>query len=100
MHDFFVTLLSNTNENDSISNFKVRLPNPIALKGEYSVALTRIIYPFTFDSINTRKEDVNFNANTIWIETATNETLRCDISPFTYQCGSELMLLTLKLVNA
>ena len=48
---FYVYLPSNANvENNTPSNFTVRLPTPLELEGSWSLALTSIIYPVSYQS--------------------------------------------------
>ena len=44
---FYVTLPSNTEKDDTASNFRVKLPNHIKLEGEWEVGLAEIIYMYS-----------------------------------------------------
>lgn len=49
--DFYVTLMSDSLPTNSIASFDVILPAPVALSRKYEVALTHLIYPYTFDVV-------------------------------------------------
>ena len=51
MDQFYITLPSNTEENNTISKFRAQLPNPIELEGQWEVALAEVQYPFSWNNI-------------------------------------------------
>lgn len=74
MSDFYVTLSSNSEKNNKIGDFKTRLPTTLQFDRQYEVALTNIIYPYTFDNISNETDvdgtpfnslDVNFKDGTV-----------------------------------
>lgn len=52
--EFFVTLPSNIDQfpNNTTANFRVRLPQKIALDGDWEVALVEIMYPHSWNNVN------------------------------------------------
>jgi len=42
---FYITIPSNTHEDNTASNFRIVLPQRIRLEGEWEVGLAEIIYP-------------------------------------------------------
>lgn len=62
MADFYLTLPSNTRDGGgNIANFYVNLPETIDLEGQWSVALTEIMYPYTTHNIYNAAIKVNVN---------------------------------------
>ncbi|KAL3110442.1 hypothetical protein niasHT_019303 [Heterodera trifolii] len=58
MEDFYIVLPSNTPGPGNIaSNFTVRLPHTLELDSKWSVALSAIIYPYSFPSISVDEDD-------------------------------------------
>lgn len=49
--NFYLTLPSNTGQNWSASTFRIRLPRNIKLTGEWEVALSELIYPYSFFNV-------------------------------------------------
>lgn len=52
MHDFYLTLPSNTSTENTTANFSVHLPNKLELQGKWEVALVEIQYPHSWDNIH------------------------------------------------
>jgi hypothetical protein len=65
--DFYLFLMSNTESNNRIGDFRVRLAHPVRLDGKYEVALTDLVYPFTFDNLSDRAEGGGFHENSLLI---------------------------------
>ena len=53
MENFYLTLPSNTRDFDSntTAEFRVRLPNPLELDGDWEVGLVEIQYPFSWNNL-------------------------------------------------
>ena len=91
MNDFYLTVMSNSHENDKIGDFKSILPNCIHLGKPYEVALTTLIYPATHDVI-TNAPDVGslFNENELFL-TTTNGIINITIPSSSFNNGKELI---------
>jgi hypothetical protein len=66
--DMYLFLMSNAESDNRIGDFRVRLARPVRLEGgggRYEVALTDLVYPFTFDNLSDRREDANFCENSV-----------------------------------
>lgn len=62
--DFYLTLPSNAGQNVSASSFRVNLPQSVRLYGEWEVALSEIIYPYSWYNVN------SLESYSIWYKTA------------------------------
>jgi hypothetical protein len=62
---FYLTLPSNSDDFDSnkTSNFRVRLPHPLELSGEWECGLAQIDYPHSFNNITTHIDRTGMYAN-------------------------------------
>ena len=57
MDNFYIVLPSNTAiEGNKTSNYTIRLPEPLNLDSNWSVALSSIIYPISFTSLGTQED--------------------------------------------
>ncbi len=52
MADFYVTLPSNSQVGNTLSDFRVRLPYTLTLPGDWEVALVELMYPHTWANID------------------------------------------------
>lgn len=91
MSDFHLTLLSNADATNKIGDFKVKLPHRISLKGEYSVALTDIIFPYTFDILSNRRENEDSTENSVQVLMHSGEKINILITPGIYRDHSDLI---------
>ncbi|GBN55936.1 hypothetical protein AVEN_144764-1 [Araneus ventricosus] len=62
---FYVTLPSDSSHHffpdNKVSNYVTQLPSPIALQGEWEVAVAEIIYPLTWHNVNNTKNLFGFD---------------------------------------
>jgi len=54
---FYVTLPSNIEKDDTASNFRVKIPNHIKLDGEWEVGLAEIIYMYSWINLSSTNYD-------------------------------------------
>lgn len=85
MSDFYLTLLSNSDASNKIGDFKVKLPRRITLVGDYTVALTDIIFPYTFDILSNRRESAEFTENTVELYLNTDRKIKLLVTPGIYK---------------
>ena len=64
---FYLTLPSNAGESNTTANFRVQLPNPINLQGNWEVGLAEIQYPFSWNNIDQTMKGVNSWDNVLFI---------------------------------
>ena len=67
---FYLTLPSNSAdfESNKSSNFRVRLPNPLELSGEWECGLAQIDYPHSFDNVTGDKTRIGVTENTFVLQ--------------------------------
>lgn len=86
--------MSNTHRSDLIGDFRVSLPTPLKLThGKYEVALTDIIYPFTYDTLSDRMDEDGMHDNTLVVrfQEGTRSLLKIvTIPPGTYVTAEDL----------
>lgn len=94
--DFYCTLMSDTNSDDVIGDFRVKLPQTLHFPGRYEVALTDIIYPYTFDNITSKHEsEGQFRENSMFVTLHGGEgktvTLNVEIAAGNYSSPEKLV---------
>ena len=73
MASFYITLPSNSSPtvypNNTLTNYRVKLPQPISLEGEWEVGLAEIIYPHQWYNIDrTSKYSYSVNGDQWWVK--------------------------------
>ena len=92
MNEFFLTLPSNTNPEDKTGHFSIHLPYRITLKGQYEVAMTEILYPYTWDNIFPRyEESSNMFSSNIYVVFKDGEVIVVTIPQGNYETINELL---------
>jgi len=96
---FYLYLMSNAEQGNLIGNFRVSLPAPLSFDGAYEVAVTNVIFPFTFDNITDAFEDWQFYENSIFVrlneDRATGEKQAVEVRLPTTYCSSGETLVNL-----
>jgi hypothetical protein len=89
--DFYLFLMSNTESNNRIGDFRVQLAHSVQLDGRYEVALTDLVYPFTFDNLSDRHEGAGFHENTLLVHRSSGSPVLVRVPTHNYATGAQLV---------
>ena len=90
--EFYMYLPSNSGENNLTGNFTVHLAENIHLDGEWEVALTEIIYPYTWNNLPPLIEKDNFVSTAVYIKLRSGEVVYSFLEEGQYSTISDLLL--------
>ena len=92
-NEFYIILPSNSghSSNDKTGNFSVYLPKNIQLDGEWEVALTEIIFPYTWVNLPDRVETDGAHTTTVFVQFRNGNVLYFDVSKGQYDTVSQLL---------
>ena len=92
-NEFFITLPSNSHPDNKTGNFTVHLPQNISLRGSWEVALSEIIFPFTWVNFpDFLEKDTGNHTIDIFVEFKILDAMvSCSIPERHYATVSELL---------
>jgi len=83
-NSFYVTLPSNTGSDNKTGHFTVTLPQTISLSGEWEVAMTEIIYPYTWINFPRKHESEGVYSTTFYVGVH-HAVVKVEIPPAHYE---------------
>ena len=90
--DFYIHLPSNSHENNFTGNFTVRLAENISLDGDWELALTSIIYPYTWTNLPSTVDKHDIVSTSIHVALRSGQIIYPDIEEGQYSTLDDLLL--------